>query len=457
LLQGDFSFAQFEKCIEQGRKSRQNRIGEHAPRSAVEVWGHLAEDGQEPTTADYEWPVINPNTNRPAARPENTEYFLKRRGVSLYRDIFSGLTYFGNGTRMAELGDDGMRRLHQDALRHGYAISKEGFLETVYDLAMRDQRHPVLMYLDGLAWDGTPRLDNWLTEYAGAADTPYVSAVGKLMLVSAVRRVRKPGCKYDYLVTFESPQGMGKSRSLPVLAGEPWFTDAVSLGDDPKEMIEQTRGKWIVEVPELGGMNRRDVEQVKAQLSRQVDRARLAYGRTTTEVPRQFILVGTNNPEKVGYLKDTTGNRRFLPVRIRKFDHDALARDRDQLWAEAALAEKTYGELALPEELWGYAAKVQESRREKDPMESRLAEAVRGVEGFVATEAIYDLLGLGERGVERRRPKHDRIIIDVMTSKGWTKDRRCPPNSDRAKMGYWKGNRNRWLVRNGAIFEPMPG
>ena len=102
---------------------------------------------------------------------------------------------------------------------------------------------------------------------------------------------------------------------------------------EPREIIEITAGKWLAEIGELGGMRKSDVENVKAQISRQVDEARAAYGKFTEKRPRQFIMVGTTN--EAAYLMDTTGNRRFLPVKVGEIDIEALTRDRNQLWAEA--------------------------------------------------------------------------------------------------------------------------
>jgi predicted P-loop ATPase len=202
----------------------------------------------------------------------------------------------------------------------------------------------VLDYLDGLKWDGKTRIDRWLTTYGGADDTPYVSAVGRIMLVAAARRVRRPGCKFDEMPTFESPQGKDKSTALKVLAvEEDWFSDDLPLTADSQKVIEQTTGRWIVEVAELSGMRKANVEHLKSFLSRQVDRSRMAYGRLTTEKKREFIVVGTTN--ETAYLKDLTGNRRYWPVKTPIFDLAALRRDRDQLWAEAA-AHEAAGETA---------------------------------------------------------------------------------------------------------------
>src|SRR5262245_6400887 len=238
-------------------------------------------------------------------------------------------------------------------------------LNDAHDLAT----HPVRAYLDGLTWDGTERLDHWLVTYAGAADTEYVRAVGSLPLLAAVRRIRAPGAKFDELLVLESAQGTEKSSALQSLCPvDDWFTDNLPLGVDAKEVIERTCGKWIIEAAELIGNRGRETETLKAFLSRQKDGpVRLAYGRYSTTVPRQFILIGTTN-HRSHYLKDLTGARRFWPVAIAGFDVDALSRDRDQLWAEAATREPGTS-LRLPRALWADAAAQQEARRAIDPWE----------------------------------------------------------------------------------------
>ena len=145
-------------------------------------------------------------------------------------------------------------------------------------------------------------------------------------------------------MVFEGKQGVGKSEGLKVLAGgDEFFTDFVSLRHTSKELMEQTSGKWIVEVPELDGMTRSEVEHVKAVLSRTHDRARAAYAHLPTEIGRQFIMVATTNmiDGEARYLRDLSGNRRFLPVRVGdEIDLKLLKRDREQLFAEAVMRER---------------------------------------------------------------------------------------------------------------------
>jgi predicted P-loop ATPase len=143
------------------------------------------------------------------------------------------------------------------------------------------------------------------------------------------------------------------------------------LGLDDQRQQERTRGVWLYEIADLTGMKKSDVEKVKAFASRTHDRARAAYARTVDERPRRCIFIGTTNEET--YLRSQTGNRRFWPVKTGRIDLNALQRDRDQLWAEAAHLEKQGMSLVLPESLWEEAGKQQESRREQDPWEDHLA------------------------------------------------------------------------------------
>ncbi|MCZ7641875.1 MAG: virulence-associated E family protein [Pseudorhodoplanes sp.] len=187
-------------------------------------------------------------------------------------------------------------------------------------------------YLDGLEWDGTTRLDRWLTTYLGAADSVYVRAVGARWLISAVARIYVPGCQADCALILEGPQGIRKSSALAALA-RPWFTDRLSeLGS--KDAAIETRGVWIIELAELDTMSRAEVGTIKAFMSRRQDRFRPPYGKRLVDLPRQCVFAGSINPEG-GYLKDATGGRRFWPVVCGTIDLNALERDRDQLWAEA--------------------------------------------------------------------------------------------------------------------------
>lgn len=204
----------------------------------------------------------------------------------------------------------------------------EFFSKVIMDAVRNAPFHPVLDYLATLKWDGTPRLDRWLSAYGGADDTEYTRAVGALVLVAAVRRVRQPGVKFDEMLTLESKQGTNKSSALRVLAvRDEWFVDDLPLNAESRVVIERLAGRWIAEASELKGMRKGEVEHLRAFLSRQEDTARMSYARLPVIVPRQCVIIGTTNSDR--YLRDLTGNRRFWPVRVEGFDLEALRRDRD--------------------------------------------------------------------------------------------------------------------------------
>ena len=199
-------------------------------------------------------------------------------------------------------------------------------------VAREHRVHPVRDWLDHLRWDGIPRIQTWTSAYLGAEPTPFHHTIGALWMISAVARIFRPGVKADHMLILEGPQGARKSTALKVLAGEAWFTDELpELGS--KDAALHMQGIWIVEIAELDAIGRAEVSRIKAFLTRTTDRFRPPYGRYTVEVPRQCVFAGTVNPDT--YLRDETGNRRFWPLRCGTIDIAALARDRDQLWAEA--------------------------------------------------------------------------------------------------------------------------
>jgi len=353
----------------------------------------------------------------PYANQHNIRVALARLGVTVRHDLFQDrLLIEGLPDAGPALSDAAMKRLWLEVeTRFHFRPTKEYFWDVVEDTARRNSFHPVCDYLDGLQWDGEPRLDTWLTTYGEAEDTPYTRAVGALTLLAAVRRVRQPGCKFDEMVVLESEQGKNKSSALAVLAvREDWFTDDLPLNQDTQRIIERMAGRWIVEAAELKGMRKGDVEHLKAFLSRRVDRARLAYGRLPVEVPRQSVIVGTTNSDR--YLRDGTGNRRFWPVRVGQFDLEGLRRDRDQLWAEAAAREAEGVSIRLDRALWADAAEEQDARRVEDPYVVSFRAALGDMTGKLKTEDAWTILGIPHG---QRTQDHNARLGDAMRELGW--------------------------------------
>lgn len=248
---------------------------------------------------------------------------------------------------------------------------------TVLDAITRHARlhahHPVRDALSAAFWDGQPRVASWLATYLGAAANDYHATVGSCFLIAMVARVYRPGCKCDYMLVLEGPQGELKSTAVNILAGGYFGDDMPDLDSDPVRVSQYLRGKWIIEVPELSAFSRAEATRLKSFISRQAERYIPKFGRLEAIEPRQNVLIGTTNQH--AYLRDETGGRRFWPVVCSNIDLDALARDRDQLLAEAAYLYHA-GNQWWPERTFErqFIAPIQESRYEGDAWEDMISD-----------------------------------------------------------------------------------
>jgi hypothetical protein len=296
-------------------------------------------------------------------------------GIAVRYDCFSdryqitGLE--GYGPLLEDHAVDELYLLFQR--EYGLKPTKQDFDRVIFAAARRSRFHPVKQYLETLEWDGVDRIDEWLSTYGSAENDHYTRAVGRIVLIAAVRRIYEAGIKFDQILVLEGEQGTGKSTAVAALCHRSdWFSESLSMSADERQIIEQTAGKWLIEIGELSGYRKREVEHIKEFLSRRVDSARLAYGRLRVERPRQFIFIGTTNESN--YLMDDTGDRRFWPVRIREFDITSLERDRDQLWAEAAYYARRGESIQLATELWPVAKQEQDARSQQDEWERVVAD-----------------------------------------------------------------------------------
>lgn len=272
----------------------------------------------------------------------------------------------------------------------GYGIKiSDRDLKAAVSLAANDHAfHPVREYLTKTAWDGVARVDTLFIKYLASTDDTYHREVARMMLTAAVTRIFEPGHKFDFATILEGLQGKRKSTFISVL-GRRWSAELDGDFHDPKQMIELMQGAWILELPELTGFQRSDIRAIKAFISRQKDRARLAYARRAGQFPRQCIFIGSTNDRE--YLKDDTGGRRFWPIECKlqgdiEIDTDDLEANIDQIWAEAVTIyrqmrkDKPVGTLPLylrGQESRSIAARLQESRRVENPddvLAGRIAE-----------------------------------------------------------------------------------
>ena len=252
-----------------------------------------------------------------------------------------------------------------------------------YDIAVAkvvDDRsyHPIREFFASLPeWDQVKRVDTLLIDYLGAEDTPYVRAVTRKELCAAYVRVHNPGAKFDTMIVLNGDQGIGKSTLIAKLGME-WYSDSLNLSDmNDKTAAEKLQGYWIMEIGELAGMKKADLDKVKAFISRQDDKYRASFGRRVTPHPRQCVFFGTTNSQN-GYLRDITGNRRYWNVKVPgNGKHKPWELDEDtvkQIWAETVVYAKAGEKLYLPPELEDYAREEQRAAMERDDREGLVQE-----------------------------------------------------------------------------------
>jgi len=296
-------------------------------------------------------------------------------------------------------------------------------------MALQNRFNELLEYFDSLKWDGKQRMDRWLTSYAGTPENAYTRAVGRLLLLGAVGRAYHPGIKFDTTVILEGRQGVGKSRLLRILGGQ-WTLEGLSAKLD-KDDVMRMQGHLIVELGEITALRNSELNDLKHFLSTEEDCVRPPYGTEPKVFRRRAIFVGTTNDS--AYLKDMTGNRRFLPIKVTHVDHHAVEADRDQLWAEAihewrSLIEKQrsrsaplHEALYLPERLWDVAAEEQEARRTEDPWEIFLRDYLdKTTDQVLTTQTLLgEVCGLGVR--QQTSAREIQRLGRIMTMFGWEK------------------------------------
>lgn len=321
------------------------------------------------------------------------------------------------------------------------AIIHEAALKASMDNAF----HPVRDYLQGLEWDGHNRCNKWLHEVMGAQDNMYTRAVGLKFLVAAVKRIFEPGCRFQYLLTLEGRQGTFKSTAFEILATrKEWYADP-HMDIMNKDSIFMMFGKWIVEMPEMQTHFKAETTAMKGFLSRSTDRARMPYGRITRDFPRQCVFGGTINQESdrdLGWLKDTTGNRRYWPVLVGEVGIpklDELKQIVHQLWAEAYMLYLQEVPVYLEDLSVALEAENEQAKRLgkdawQEPIEDWLYAPHNLTQNVFRGEDIYrdciggNLDGFGSR--EQSRLSH------VMENLGWVKGVFWNKRELKPKRGY---------------------
>ncbi|UVK46760.1 bifunctional DNA primase/polymerase [Mesorhizobium sp. AR07] len=307
-----------------------------------------------------------------------------------------------NGVPLSDTHYNDIRRvIEAPSTQGGYGIKvSDRDLYAAIDIVARKRSfHPIRERLLGTKWDGTPRAATLFVEYLGCPDTAYYRNAATLFLLGAVARVFQPGHKFDYVPILEGAQGQGKSTFIRIL-GLDWFRELAGDMSKPQEAVAMLSGAWILEIGELSAMQRSEVNDLKAFISRQVDTARMPYERTAREFPRQCVFMGSTNDSE--YLRDITGGRRFLPIKCKTdgmIDNPKLRTQVMQIWAEATamyfemMDGKQVRELPLymaDADAAREAAEMQESRRVETTEEMLAGRIMAWLEQPIGTSDDFD-------------------------------------------------------------------
>lgn len=413
-----------------------------------------------PTTpVNEEWRTLLRMRGKEIANcPYNVRVFLQNhpdyRGFLRWNKITLAVEVTGGA--LLECSDpnniDELVTWAQDHLtyKHDLALGRDEVGRRLVTVAMENSYDPLQDYLNGLKWDGTHRVDKWLSKYAGATDDKYSAFVGRKWLLACVARAMQPGCKADVVLVAEGEQGAHKSTMLKILGGD-WYSEASgALGDkDSKQLIGSA---WICELPDMASFSRSDRNVMKAFFSSAVDRFRPPYAKGILTIKRRAVFGATTNDED--YLGDPTGHRRFWCVLLHDIDRAALIVDRDQLWAEAVHIYKAAQTCAacaqvkkvVPgeegrclEHAWWLAddektlAKVQAKlREENDAWENSVlkfavtpvAKLTGDLSALPLTTANIWLHALNSQDITRIGRRETMRIATILKRAGYTRDRR---------------------------------
>lgn len=301
---------------------------------------------------------------------------------------------------------------------YGISVRQDIVMSAVLLVADQHHYHDVREYLEGLVWDGTPRVRAWPARYLHVGDSEYVQLAGMKWMIAAVARVMQPGCKADNVLILEGKQGWGKSTALEVLAGKPWYTNSpIRIGE--KDTYAVMAGKWIIELAELDSLNKSDSSAAKSFFATETDRFRNFYGKRATDVHRQGVFAGSVNFDT--YLKDESGNRRYWPIRVGgPVDIEALRRDRDQLWAEAVHMYRNRVIWHVTEEERPLFEIEQTERYEGDVYEDKIARAIEYSSRTTMEEILADVLKLD---TSKWTLPEQRRVGKALKSLGWMRKR----------------------------------
>jgi hypothetical protein len=346
-------------------------------------------------------------------------------GAELSFDEFDQRIYvqYEGEYKPSALTDTDYTRLQRTLERRSFGPIPKGLLIDAVRLVARERQFDsAINWAASLKWDGVPRIETALIDYFGAEDSAYTRAVSMYLFTAMAGRCLQPGTKADMAVILEGKQGIGKGTGIQALAPWPAAYAEASLHKIDDNLSRLLRGRLVVEINELGGLLTAEREVIKSWMTRTEDSWVVKYSEFPITVPRRFVLIGTTNETQ--YLGDSTGERRWLPVRVNAVDVRGIADIRDQLWAEAFVTWASEGVLwrnadnlataaraqRVSVDLWQPQVRDWMLRMFDEPTGSALMKS-----GVTASDVAEMALGLGGVRMDRRVARR---VTDILQSLG---------------------------------------
>lgn len=213
-------------------------------------------------------------------------------------------------------------------------MSKEMIKDAVHYTAMSNEKDMAQTWLSRQEWDGVPRVGTFMRDYFGCADTDYARAVGNYAWTAHAGRIIKPGCQADMAMILIGDQGLRKTSLLKAMVPDEQFYVTMRFDEKDADLSRKMRGRLIGELEEMRGINSKQIDEIKAWVTRTREVWIPKFKEHDTDFPRRLVLWGTGNEHEL--LADTTGERRWLPIDVTDARVEELREVRDQLWAEGA-------------------------------------------------------------------------------------------------------------------------
>ncbi|ENT4611866.1 VapE domain-containing protein [Salmonella enterica] len=405
---------------------------------AASLFEDLTATGNGVEVSGYaEWPAFS--RRQPTGKIENTIDNAYKAvkcpafvGMDIRFDLFRDEIMFapaGSG-QWQTFTDADYARLRIKMEQHGFMpIGRDLIRDVVMLVADEQPFDSATTWLNGLEWDGVPRIETFYHTHFGTADTPYTRAVSMYMWTALAGRVLEPGIKADMVPILVGPQGCGKSSGVEALSPDPAFFTEISFAEKDDDLARKMRGRLLAEIGELRGLNTKELESIKAFVTRTHENWIPKYREFATQFPRRLVFIGTTNEDE--FLADKTGNRRWLPVEVSKVDVKAIKTDLLLLWAEARETFKRLGGVRF-RDAERLAASVHETYTIKDAWletvekwldtPDMLTEEIPRNRNFLrASDVLRDAIGLNPSHIGKREEMR---ISNVLQNCGYLRDKR---------------------------------